>query len=1363
MYAFMNNFRLRLLNRFLVVLLPILVSSFSLPRTVEKMGIEKGLSDNYVLAIAQDNDGFMWFGTEWGLNRFDGRSFRSYKTHSSDGNTVSSNGINKIWCDKEKNVLWIATKSGGLNKFDCSTQQFIHYPVVSDAPNSTRSKGITDLCLATDGNLWIATYQDGIKKLDRKTDRIRHLSTLGIPLLRDYKVWCVADDGKGNLYIGYLDKGLAVFSVKDHSIKHYMYNPHNPDGLPDNEVLDLCVDSQGNVWLGTHAGLVLYHPETERFTVFRQEPGNPDGLADNDVHSVAEIDHTLWIGTWSGGVSLLDLGESTYVPGKVQFRSIRPSDFPTGLSIPSVVETFRDSFGNIWIGTYGGGINFIAHKSSFFNTFSYSPLKGDENGLSGKSATSICYDRENRLWVGTGNEGIDVYRDGKKMHHYSKENNTLPDNSILSALADSKGNVWFGTDRNGVIRWNAQKNSFEKMELSKHLPMHRHVTCLYEDRAGIIWVGTNDGILLYNPVNGEVRELSGKELHLPNNLIRSICQDVNGNFWIGGWMDGISVITPQCKWIRSFTSSNGLPSDNINLISRDSDGRMWIASVGGLIFFPRLLSRDYTFEVWNQKKGLPDNYIRAVAEGTSGDIWITTNAGISRYSLEDRKIENYGYHDGIPWGTFMSAVVKAPDGTIYFGGQGGVCYFNSSSNNVLSYTKSTIPSTVITHFSVYDTKGIQPNNSSDIPVASPIRLEYDQNTFTIGFNVLDYALKDQVEYVYSLKGVDDLWYQTNGQNEVTFRNLSPGTYIFSVRSRLRNQGWSSDSVSLKIEIAPPFWGAVWAKIVYLLCGILVIVAIVRFYKRRLNLENQLYLEKQNHLQEQKLNEEKLRFYTNVAHELRTPLTLVIGPLEDLMADQAVQPKQMKKVSLIHKSAVRLLNLINQIMEFRKSDTCNRRLKVVRGDLSELVQEIVLKYKGLNSNVQVSVDLFFEAYPHMYYDREVMTIILDNLISNSLKYTQEGTISVILREVPRESVLYVEIEVHDTGTGIPEEALGRVFERYYQVGGSRQASGTGIGLALVKSLVELHEGEIEVRSKMNEGTSFYVRFRMDASYPHALHVEQEEKTDSQKKKDSLPVLLVVEDHEDICDYIADSFSDSFEVLTAREGREGVELATERIPDLIISDIMMPVMDGMELCKILKEDMRTSHIPIILLTAKDSEQDKTEGYSIGADSYITKPFSANLLKKRVENLLKGRERIANYFSTHTYKKVLLSDALGRLDQEFVEKTIAMIKKYMESEQISVAFLAEQLHMSYSTFSRKIKALTGMTVNELVRKVKMQHAEQLLLSGRYTVSEVIFKVGYSSMAYFREAFKAEFGILPSDYMKNTGKSADDPKGKE
>lgn len=801
-------------------------------------------------------------------------------------------------------------------------------------------------------------------------------------------------------------------------------------------------------------------------------------------------------------------------------------------------------------------------------------------------------------------------------------------------------------------------------------------------------------------------------------------------------INGLAITTPDLRLIKHIAG----PINNINHMYCDSSNNMWVATINGLFKFP-LDEPSYAYRKLSKAEGLSDDFVHAIVEGSKGEIWMSTSKGISCYIEQNDHFINYDNFLGVPRGGFLNrSVANAQDGTIFFGSQYGVCYFNAH-QDISPYQA---PPVLIADFSIYDAKQQQLNHSVKISKTSPIKLKYNQNTFTITFNVMDYALKNLVEFSYSLKGLDDLWYQTGESNKVTFRNLSPGKYKFFVKSRIRTQNWNEQAASLQIEIVPPFWMTWWAKLFYWLVSFSIVFLLIRYY-----------IDKKNHKTEQELNNEKLLFYTNIAHELKTPLSLIISPLTDLLKNENLK-QEHTKVSLIHKNAVRLSELINQIMEFRKSETNNRKLCVQYDDLFLLIEDITLKYKELNQNKDLTIDVFVETTNRfLYYDREVITIVIDNLISNAIKYTPKGSIGIYIRDTEKKGINYTEIEVRDTGSGILENMLDKIFDRYFQVKNEGNVSGSGIGLALVKNLMQLHEGNIEVSSKIKEGTSFYVQLKTAHTYPGAVHLEVLDKTPLENKQEQgLPVLLLVEDHPDMRKYIVGSLNDSFEIIEAENGQQGVELALERIPDIIISDIMMPIMDGVALCKILKEDIRTSHIPILLLTAKDSVRDKMTGYATGADAYVTKPFEVDLLKIRINTLLDVRKKIIDYFSSNTYKRIIATDALSTLDNQFVEKVITLIEDNIESDQVNASFLANELCMSQSSFSRKVKALTGLTTVELVRKIKMQHAEQLLLERKHNITSVAYQLGFTSMSHFRKHFKTEFGTIPSEYIKNFSK---------
>lgn len=1337
---------------FVLWLLLLSVVSLAQPYSVKQLDIEKGLSNNYVVSIAQDKQGFLWFATEEGLNKFDGTRFITYlKNEDLTRQGITGNELNCLLDDPQDSILWIGTQRAGLNAYDYVNNTFLCYRHDGENPESLITDDVTKIVAATDGNLWITTYWRGVDYFDKKAGKFIHYNTQTVPGLASDNIWSVVDGGDGKLYMGHVHHGFSVLSLKDKKVKNFMHDPEDPVSLPGNGVTCIYKDLSGNIWLGTDRGLALFNPEAENFIHFHH---SEDGVP-HTVFDIRQFDgNKLWIAMEFGGIAILDLTQRMFLsPDQVRFQYIKEGDDEYSLSNSTVRCLFQDSFKNVWAGMWGGGINFLSHESSYFNVYSYSPIQHSGSSLNNKTASSVCVARDGKLWIGTDGGGINVFDKGKRVAVYKEETGDLTDNSIQAALCDSEGNLWFGSFMGGVDFYDVKKKSFHQI-----FPKDKtgeDVRALYED-AEYVWIGTSNGIYKVRLHDKGIAD----HYTVENNLVRCISKDNLNRLWIGTFGGGLGVFDEHFQCVKLFNVTSLFPSNTINTVYMDSQNRMWIGTGEGLVCFPSSQSWDY--KVYRSEEGLSNVHIRAITEDNHGNIWVSTNKGISCLLKDKEVFYNYDHWDNVPMGNFMSgSVAEAKDGTLYFGSINGLCRFNP--DQVLEKRES--PAAIITEMRIFGPLRDTDSNEKVMALEgqSEVRLSYMQNNFSVTFNIQNYALADQVEYAYMLKGLENSWYTVTDPNNVTFRNIPPGNYCFQVKTRIRNQEWADEIASLDIRIDPPVWLTWWAKLFYILSGVSVLYFILHAYKKKLDMESLYELEKKNHEHEQELNNERLRFYTNITHELRTPLTLILGPLEDMQKSNSLSGKDSQKISVIHQSAIRLLNLINQILEFRKTETQNKKLCVSRDNLAALVHEIGLKYKELNRKPEIDFCLEIEQEDmSLFFDKEVVTIILDNLISNAIKYTEKGTITLGLHQVVRNNIHHTEISVSDTGFGIAPDALPHIFDRYYQEGSEHQASGTGIGLALVKNLVVLHEGEIRVESSLNVGSTFYVSLLTDNTYPHVLHADSTEKTSDEKdeKEENIEpvhsgkrILLIVEDNRDICDYIVESFSDDFEVRTAANGEQGLEQALGCIPDIIVSDIMMPVMNGIVMCRKLKEDLRTSHIPIILLTAKDSLQDKEEGYQVGADSYLTKPFSATLLHSRIHNLLESRKLLAERFNTNSIlidKRAAVTESMNKLDNEFLEKINKLIEDRLSSEKIDIGYLSDAMCMSNSTLYRKMKALTGLSTNEYIRKIKMQYAERLLLEGKYNISEVAFKVGINSTVYFRQCFKDEFGMAPSDYLK-------------
>lgn len=1348
--------------------------------SVKKLGIEQGLSNNYVVSITQDKQGFLWFATEEGLNKFDGTRFITYYKndlpHNNQG--ITGNELNRVYADSKRPIIWIATQRDGLNAYNYDEQTFTAYQHNPENPHSLITNDVTDISPSTqnDDGLWVSTYYRGIEYLNINNGQFTHYNRSTVPSLPSNQTWTVLDGGDNNLYIGHVGSGFSIFSLKDKSVKNFQNETGNPTSLPGNDVFCIIKDANGNIWLGTNNGLALYNAANDNFITFRNNKNDKYATLCSRILSIRQLkDNKLWIASELNGIAILNLKQGMFLsPEELSIEYIQEGDDSRSLSNASARCIFQDSFDNIWIGTWGGGINFISSKPPLFTTLSYSPIPNNENSLNNKVASSLCMDRQGRIWIGTDGGGINVFEGEKRIAIYKKESGDIPSNFILASLQDSKGNLWFGSYQGGISYYDSRNKRFRSISLMGQSNLD--IRTIYEDAQHNIWVGYSGGIVVLNPLTMKIIQhynTDNSELH--SDFIRSIAQDEKGRFWIGTFGDGLGIYTPNLQKIKTFTQRDGFCSNTINQIIQDKQKRMWIGTGEGLVCF--LSTDELNYKTYQRKDGLINTNICAITEDKKGNIWFSNNKGISCYVTNKGCFYNYDHSDDVPAGSFSSScVTQSKNGQIYFGSINGVCCFNPD----ITMNEQPAPAAVVTEMKILGRLSNLENNDMIINLSKGqnVELSHAQNSFGLTFNVQNYSLVNQVEYVYMLKGLENSWYTVNENNSVTFRNIPPGKYEFLIKARIHNQKWPEEATSLTIRINPPLWLTWWAKLIYILVSISITYLILHAYKKKLDLESLYTLEKKNHEQEQELNQERLRFYTNITHELRTPLTLILGPLEDMQKEASLPAKQAQKLSVIHQSALRLLNLINQILEFRKTETQNKKLCVSKGNIAPLIYEIGLKYKELNQNTKIDFRIQIEKEEmFLFFDKEIITIVLDNLISNAIKYTEQGCVTLSLHQTMRNEVAYTEIKVSDTGYGISAEALPHIFDRYYQESGKHQASGTGIGLALVKNLVTLHEGEIRAESIQNEGSTFYISLLTDNIYPNALHADSTEPVQEEMNQNteleysqeatldtSKPILLIVEDNEEIQKYIVESFTDSFEVITANNGEEGKQQALSRIPDIVVSDIMMPVMDGITLCKQLKDDVRTSHIPIILLTAKDSLQDKEEGYEVGADSYLTKPFSASLLRSRINNLLDSRKKLVAQFQAQSTpgsqidlseKRIVIAEALSKLDNEFIEKITLLIEENLSSEKIDINYLSDKMCMSGSTLYRKMKALTGLSTNEYIRKVKMENAERLLLEGKFNISEIAYKVGMNSTGYFRQCFKEEFGLSPSDYLKQIKQS--------
>lgn len=1302
-----------------------------------------GLSSDYVVDLAIDKMGLLWVATEDGLNRFDGDRFINYTKR--DG--LTGNELNCLLDDPKDNIMWIGTQRDGLDWFDYSKNTFGHFQHDNNDPHSLITNDITSLSSSIDGSaIWITTYWHGIDEFLRGSRRFVHFNTSNVKGMPSDRLWCAFDAGSGILYAGHDQHGMTVIDTHTRRAHNFQHNDHNQLSISGNEVRCIFRDRQGRVWVGTNKGLDLFDPLRGSFTHFTD-----NGRLNSTVFCIHELsDGRLLIGTEQNGLVTMTLNAPFYgSSANASFFYLTEGDPSFGLSGKSVRSIREDPYHNFWLGLYGAGVNFISDRPQSFLNVDYSPIN-PEHHLSIKGVLSLDFDSHGNLWVGTNGDGINVFNAAMTRMPAMER---LKGMFVQLVVRDSQGNMWAGTYEDNLYKITPSGS------MQAVFPKSTDIRTVLQEGDKLL-VGTSMGLYIVDIASAKAMQ----KITLPENLIRCIQKDNKGRYWIGTFGGGLMVCDAHFKVRKQYYKANGIPSNTINAILATKD-IVWVATAEGLVKFVD----GKAVKTYGNAENLGDINVRAISLDRRGNLWLSTSRTLSCLHRGAERFINYDYNDFSSRGNFSAAAVaRASNGNLFFGSTKGVTYFNPS----LLLTSRNVPQPIISEAII--SGGAQEGGDSTLVLIGKdeIRLPYKDNTFSIHFSQPDYFLHGSVEYAYRLKGLHNDW-ETTRLGEVTFSNVPYGVYTLEVRCRVHNQQWSTRVTTLSVTILPPLWLTWWAKLIYALLIGAAIVYVFRLYRNRLRLAYELRSEKRQREEEMKLSNERMSFFTNITHELRTPLTLILGPLDDLSHDGNIPQKEKHELAVIYHSATRLRDLIGRILDFRKTETGNRRLSVVHANIVDTVHEVTLKYEELDNEHRVPIRFIApDSDIRVWYDPEVVRIVVDNLVSNAIKYTREGGIDVSIEKKTINGSNLVELAVSDTGFGISKEALPHIFDSYYQENSTHQASGTGIGLSLVKNLVALHHGTVRVESKPGEGSTFIVDFDADETYPQALRGAEKEKevetttsADGDKivttpqgdnQRDGKKIVLIVEDNRDIRDYIADSLDGEMDVHVASDGKEGLDLTQALMPDIIVSDIMMPRMDGNEMCRTIKKDGRTSHIPIILLTAKSSDTAREEGYNAGADSYITKPFSVTLLKSRINNLLAQRQRILesvkavqpNEDAAATKRKIL-EENISQADREFFDKLNGLIDKNISGDT-DIDSITRALGMSTSSLYRKMRQMTGMGTNEYVRRYKMHYAEKLLLEGRYTISEIAFMVGMNSAAYFRKCFKEEFGDIPSAYIK-------------
>ncbi len=1348
---------------------------------------------NGVTCILKDYKGYMWFGTIDGLIRYDGINLYVYENDPDDSTSLSHNSINVLTEDKNKN-LWIGT-SGGLNLYNRDMDNFIHVGSINANLIRLNDSYISALCSDKKSLLWVGTF-DGVNIYDPEKQIINHYSynVNDQNTVSSNRITCIAVDSEDNVWLG-TQNGLNLYSDKIEGFRHFYTEQGNHESISNNNITSLAVDLEGNLWIGTRGGGINRLIKRDNDFLFKRyfSSSRTGSLSNNFILSLnADNRGYLWIGTENGGLNRLQINTGYF---KV-FKLEEGNNY--SLSSNSIWTLYSDNEDRLWIGTHNKGINVIDENFSKFESFQKNPVTN--YGLTDNDITGFTEDSRGNVWIATDGGGICRFDpETRKFNEIIVNNeggNYLVNNAIKAVLYDSKENIWIGTWAGGVDRLNKNGVKIENYSIeSEQGGGNNNILSLYEDSKGNIWAGTaGSGLFRYTAATNTFNQVSCSNepgILTKAAYVTAMLEDSEGSFWVGT-LYGMVILKRgpgqkfSCINFSRGDNSPGLSSNAIEVIFEDRKKRLWFGTAdNGLNLFNK---KDSTFIVFQKKDGLPDNSIRGILEDDTGFLWIMTNKGISRFNYDSLDFTNYTREDGLNSNEFyVRSCLRTNKGEFYIGGEDGfnVFYPKDIKNN------NFIPPVYLANLKINNiTAEIGAENSplkKHIGETTEITLSYKQSSFTIEFVALNYTRSARNQFSYKLEGFDSDWNDAGNDRSASYTNIKTGKYIFMVKGSNNDGIWNNSPARLLINVEPPFWKTWWATLIYILFISVFIAVSLKIWNERIKIRNQLKLEQLGREKEHELNEKNVQFFTDISHEFRTPLSLIIAPLEGLIL--SAQTKIKEQLVVIYRNAQRLLHLTNNLMDFRKLEEGRTSLRVKYGEIVSFIREVSsyfnVNFKRRHINFTINTS---DAAIQGWFDPEKLETIMLNLLSNASRYIPDGgNIEVVVNTITSKDVKlkynisaeeilpgsrYIEIGIIDNGSGISPEDLPFIFDKFYQSDSIRKKknSGMGIGLALTKGLVELNHGRIIAESIPDHETIFSFILPID----HRSFLEDEivneptsvlsrtilsEHEESSLKKhgkewpgtdqyDDIADILIVEDNYELRTFLARELAEKYTIVQSDNGKSGIELAFNIIPDLIVSDILMPQCSGIELCNVLKADIRTCHIPILLLTAKTTISDQIEGVEVGADAYITKPFNMQFLKAKINQLIQSRRKLYAHFSQDVY---LMPNKMtdNELDQKFLQKAIDYIIMNMADNNMNVEDLAVELNLSRSNVYRKIKALTGMTIIEFIRTIRLKQAVKLMETKKYFLAEIAYLTGFTSPSYFTKSFKDQYGKPPSEYL--------------
>lgn len=1310
-----------------------------------------GLSHSTVFSIVQDSTGYMWFATQDGLNRYDGYEFRVYRGKEAHS-TVISNYIRSLFVD-DKGYVWIGGNKG-ISKYDEKTEMFTNYALF----RQKQGRYITSIIQSASGQLWAGSYNGKLYLYDSKTDNfnelklswpnksiIGNISTLyahnkdvlictdqGLFILNTNSmevskidlpcqgspIRAIVQGSNGAFWLGTEGEGVFHLDANFKLLNNYKHSIFNANSLCNDNVRSLCFDDNGKLWIGTFVGLSILEITSQNFNNYTEEFDRPYSLSQNSVRSIfKDINGGVWLGTFFGAINY-------YHPANIKFDILDQNGGRLSLSDNVVSAIKEDGLGNFWILTNDDGLNYWDREKEEIRVIRHD--EKDPNSISANNLKSIEYGKTGKLLIGTHNEGLNYYdiKSGSNIvFKASGKVGDILDDNVYALLKDSKGRIWVGTWK-GLNRFNEDAQEFTPyfIDSKGNRLSSDQISYLFEDSRARIWIGTFEGVNIFDP---------------ERNTFESF---VNGS-----------------------TDSFSIPDNEITCIYEDSKGRIWVGTRNGLSIFNEI---DRNFVSISTDQGLPNSIVYGILEDDKGLIWISTNGGLACYNPVNKRFIVYDEGDGIQDKQFNNySFCKSSKGELLFGGINGITIFNPANIHETQFNDEVI----FTEFSLFN-KEIKPGDASQLLKSSlnhtsSIDLSYDQNVFSIAFTAINYIDANKINYQFMLEGYDGDWRDSEGARNVYYSNIAPGSYTFKVRAVIEGIVDADSMSSIDINVDTPWWESNYAILSYFVVLSILLFLAYKLLKERLKTQQQLRIERLEKHKITEVNKLKLQFFTNISHEFRTPLTLIISPLQKIIEKKGADDWLNKQHDTIYRNAKRLMKLIDQLMDFRKSELGELKLNVARNELVAYINEIYLSFAlaASQNNIIYTFDSKEEKL-NCLFDAGYIEKIAFNLLSNAFKYTPAGgTIGITLRREDN----WVVLQVKDSGKGIPAEKLSLIFERFYRIDENSTKPGSGIGLALTKRLVELHHGSITATGTEGKGSVFTVRIPLDDAYyvndevidvevPEdearmdvSVEIKTEQKEQQPQVTEGMDTVLVVEDNKDIIEYLKDNLQQNYIVITATNGKEALELIYENEPTLIVSDVMMPVMDGLQFCKTIKQNVKTCHIPLILVTAKTSVDDQIKGHHLGADDYVLKPFEMNLLEAKIRNLIKTRKRLKELYSQSTSINPE-SIAFNNLDKELLNKALEVVDQHIQDAEFSVDLFAREMGMSRSNLHLKMKAITGASATDFIKKVRFNQALKLLEENRYSVSEISYMVGFNSPSYFSTSFKKHFDYLPTEHLE-------------